>query len=73
MVYDLNYQFYFYSQEKGYSLVRISQSGLLAKFDTPLQKPIKKLIRKSKIKIDGEYSFIQAWKEVEKAGYKVRF
>ena len=73
MAYNPLYQFYFYSTEKGYTFVRPSQSGLLAKFETPLQKPIKKLIRKSKIKIDGEDSFIQAWQVVEKAGYKVVF
>lgn len=73
MVYDLNYQFYFYSQEKGYSLVRISQSGLLAKFDKTQQRPIKKLLRKNRIKIDGENSFILAWKAIEKEGYKVLF
>jgi hypothetical protein len=38
-----------------------------------MQKPIKRLIRKSKIKIDSEYSFVQAWQVVEKAGYKVVF
>ena len=73
MAYNPLYQFYFFSPEKGYTFVRPSQSGLLAKFDTPLQKPIKKLIRKSKIKIDSEDSFVQAWQVVEKAGYKVRF
>jgi hypothetical protein len=73
MAYDLAYQFYFYSPEKGYTLVRISQSGLLAKFDKAMQKPIKKLLRKNRIKIDGESSFILAWKAVEKEGYKVVF
>jgi len=73
MAYNRLYQFYFYSPEKGYTSVRVSQSGLLSKFDSPLQRPIKKLIRKSKIKIDSEDSFIQAWKIVEKAGYQVVF
>jgi len=73
MAYNPLYQFYFYSPDKGYTFVRLSQSGLLAKFSASMQKPIKKLIRKSKIKIDGEYSFIQAWQVVEKEGYKVVF
>ncbi len=73
MNYDLNYQFYFYSQEKGYTLVRISQSGLLSKFDKAQQRPIKKLLRKNRIRIDGESSFILAWKVLEKEGYKVVF
>jgi hypothetical protein len=73
LAYNQLYQFYFYSPEKGYTSVRLSQSGLLAKFAAPMQKPIKRLIRKSKIKIDSEYSFVQAWQVVEKAGYKVVF
>jgi hypothetical protein len=73
MAYDPAYQFYFYSPEKGYTIVRISQSGLLAKFDKKLQRPIKKLLRKNRIKIDGESNFILAWKAVEKEGYKIIF
>lgn len=73
MIYDTDYQFYFYSPEKGYTLVRINQTSLLSKFDKLSQKPIKKLLRKSKIKIGGEETFIQAWKAIEKEGYKVVF
>jgi hypothetical protein len=73
MAYDLNYQFYFYSSEKGYTFVRLSLSGLLSRFDKTQQRPIKKLLRKNRIKIDSERSFILAWKAVEKEGYKVVF
>ena len=73
MAYDLNYQFYFYSPEKGYTLVRINQNSLLAKFEKVSQRPIKKLLRKNRIKINGESGFIQAWKTIEKEGYKVIF
>lgn len=73
MAYEPSYRFYFYSPEKGYTLVRINHSGLLAKFDKKLQKPIKKLLRKNRIRIDGEDSFIQAWQTIEKEGYKVVF
>jgi hypothetical protein len=73
MVYDPAYQFYFYSPEKGYTLVRPNQNSFLSKFDKISQRPINKLLRKSKIKVNGENSFIQAWKAVEKEGYKVIF
>ena len=71
--YNTNYQYYFYSPERQYTSVKITQAGLLSKFDKASQKPVKKLLRKSKIRIDGETGFIQAWKVVEKEGYKVVF
>lgn len=73
MIYNLNYTYYFYSPEKGYTSVRMNQGSLLAKFDKGSQKPIKKLLRKHKIRISGEDSFTQAWKAIEKEGYKVVF
>lgn len=73
MVYNLNYSFYFYSPEKGYLSVRMNQLALLSKFDKLSQKQIKKLLRKNKIRITGEESFVTAWKIVEKEGYKVVF
>jgi hypothetical protein len=73
MVYNNDYQFYFYSPENGFTSVRINQGGLLAKFKKEEQIQIKKLIRKNKIRIFGEESFVRAWKVVEKEGYKVVF
>ncbi|MDP2337617.1 MAG: hypothetical protein Q8N05_14470 [Bacteroidota bacterium] len=73
LVYSNDYQFYFYSPEKGFTSVRINQAGLLAKFKKEMQMPIKRLLRKNKIRINGEERFIQAWKVVEKEGYKVIF
>lgn len=73
MVYDNDYQFYFYSPEKGYTSVRMNMGALLSKFGKESQKPIKKLLRKNKIRISGEESFISAWKVVEKEGYKMVF
>ena len=73
MIYDPSYQFYFYTPPKSYTSVRITLPSLLSKFDKTLQKPIKKLLRKNKIKIQDEYSFVQAWKAIEKEGYKVIF
>lgn len=73
MIYDSAYQFYFYSPEKGFTSVRLNWISLIAKFDKLSQKPIKKLLRKNRIKISGEKSFIHAWKVIEKEGYKVVF
>lgn len=73
MSYDLNYNYYFYSPEKGYTSVRLNYYDLLSKFDKVTQKLIKKLFRKNKISIIGEESFIHAWKLIEKEGFNVVF
>jgi hypothetical protein len=73
MAYEQEYQYYFYSPEKGYSTVKLNQSALINQFAKPDQKPIKKLLRKSKISIVDEASFTRAWKVAENAGYKVIF
>lgn len=73
MIYETSYQYFLYSREQGYTSVRINQGGLLAKFDKTLKKPIKKLLRKNRIKIIDEASFILAWKVAEKEGYKIIF
>ncbi len=73
MVYGTEYQYYFYSQEKGYNLARMNSNSFLSKFVKESQKPIKKLLRKNRIRILDENSFVQAWKVVEKEGFKVIF
>ena len=71
LAYTNDYQFYFYSPEKGYISVRPNWLSLNAKFNKTDQKPIKKLLRKNKIRIDSEENFVRAWKLIEKEGYKV--
>jgi hypothetical protein len=73
MAYNTDYQFYFYSPEKGYTSVRPTHSGMISKFTKTQQKSIKKLLRKNRIRIIGEESFVQAWKAIEKEGYEVTF
>jgi hypothetical protein len=73
LVYSQNYQYYFYSPEKGYSSVRMNLGALLSKFDKVSQKAIKKLLRKNRIKITDENSFVYAWKLVEKEGFALIF
>ena len=73
MEYTTDHQFYFYSPEKGYTPVRLNRSALLAKFVKTDQKAIKKLLRKNRMQILDEDSFIDAWKTTEKDGFKVVF
>jgi hypothetical protein len=69
--YANDYQFYFYSHEKGYTSVKPNWLSLIAKFAKTDQKPIKRLLRKNKIRISNEESFVRAWKVIEKEGYKI--
>lgn len=73
MQYETEYQYYLYSPEQGYTSIRINQGSLLAKFGKTLQKPIKKMLRKNRIRIADEESFVSAWKLVENEGYVVQF
>lgn len=71
--YISSYQFYFYSPEDGYSLIRLNRNALLAKFNVSDQKQIKKLLRKNRLRISDEESMILAWKIIERAGYRIIF
>lgn len=73
MAYKLQYQYYFYSPEKGYTNVKLNKSRFLSKFEKPAQKPVKKILRKNRIRIEDEHSFVQAWFTVEKEGYRINF
>ena len=73
LAYNASYQFYFYSPEKGYSLVRLNRNAFLEKFKEADQKPVNKLLRKNRVRIADEESLILAWKIVERAGYKINF
>lgn len=73
MIYTNEYQFYFYSPENGYTLVRLNNNALLSKFKESDQKPIKKILRKSKVRVTGEESLVLAWKIIEKEGFKINF
>ncbi len=73
MEYTAVHHLYFYSAEKGYANIKSNRASFLLKFDKTSQKPIKKLLRKNKIRIENEDSLVQAWKIVEKEGYKILF
>lgn len=73
MEYVPDYHLYFYSADKGYTSVKTNRASFLSKFEKVYQKPIKKILRKSRIKIENEDSLIQGWKVIEKEGYQVLF
>lgn len=71
--YKADYQFYLYSSDKGYSVVRPSLTGLLAKFSKDLKRPIKKELRKNRIRVVDEASFVLAWKCINESGFQPIF
>lgn len=71
--YTNSYQYYFYAPGKGYTLVRPNLNAFLDDFNELDQKPVKKIIRKNRVRISDEASLILAWKIVENAGYKIFF
>jgi hypothetical protein len=73
MEYTPAYVYYFYSPEKGFSPVRMNLVSFLSKFDKTQQKPIKRMLRKKRIRIEGEVSFIQAWNAIKGEGYQIAF
>lgn len=73
MEYVPDYHLYFYSADKGYTSVKTNRTSFLSKFEKVYQKPIKKILRKSRIKIVNEDLLIQGWKVIEKEGYQVLF
>lgn len=64
------HQIYFYSREKGYANVKPNATSFLSKFEKQTQRPIKKLLRKNRIRINSEDALIQAWELVSKEGYQ---
>lgn len=73
MEYTPAYVYYFYSPEKGFTSVRMNLLSLLSKFDKTQQKPIKRMLRKKRIRIEGEGSFIRAWNAINGEGYKIKY
>lgn len=73
MAYEKEYLYYFYSPDNGYASVKPTKTGLLSRFDKESQRPIKKILRKNKIFILDEFTFIFAWQTIEKNGFKVIF
>lgn len=73
MTYQPAYNYYFYSREKGYDLIRLNRNSLLSKFDKPTQKLIKKLLRKNDVSFDTEADFVTAWNLIKENGININF
>jgi hypothetical protein len=71
MEYEPAYNYYFYSREKGYDLIRINKNSLLSEFDKPTQKLVKKLLRKNGASFDTEADFVAAWNLIKENGIKI--
>jgi len=61
LAFQPSFYYYIYAADKGYSPIKINRSSLLSKFNKPNQKLVKKLLRKNKVLIEDEHSFISAW------------
>jgi hypothetical protein len=73
MSYQQAFNYYLYNAVKGYELIRINKSSLLSKFDKLTQKSVKKILRKNKVQITNESSFVLAWDLLKKNGIIVNF
>jgi len=73
MSYQEAFSYYFYSGEKGYELTRLNRNSFLSKFDKPIQKSVKKILRKNNVSITNEASFVQAWNLIKENGIKINF
>ena len=70
LAFQPSFYYYIYSADKGYSPLKMNRSSLLSKFNKPNQKLVKKMLRKNKVLIEDEHSFVAAWnlikdKEIE--------
>ena len=73
LAFQPSFYYYFYSADKGYSPIKPNRGSLLSKFDKPNQKLVKKLLRKNKVQILDEKSFVAAWNLVMEHGIKINF
>jgi hypothetical protein len=64
-IYQEAYSYYLYHPGKGYELIRINKNSLLSKFSQPDQKQVKIILRKNGVKINGEESFVRAWRLID--------
>jgi len=73
MSYQEAFNYYLYNRKKGYDLIRINKNSLLSKINKLTQKSVKKLLRKNKIEVNDELSFINAWNLLKENGITVNF
>lgn len=73
LAYKQSYSYYIFSPGKGYSLLKINRNSLLSKFDKPNQKLVKKTLRKNRVMITDEASFVLAWNVIKENGITINF
>lgn len=73
MSYQEAFNYYFYSSQKGYELIRLNRNSFLSKFDKPIQKTVKKILRKNNVSITDEPSFVKAWNLIKENGITINF
>ena len=73
MSYQEAYNYYLYNSKMGYELIRINKNSLLSKFDKLTQKSVKKILRKNKVLVNDEQSFVIAWNLLKENGITVNF
>jgi len=71
LAYQQSYSYYMYSADKGYSPLRLNRNSLLLKFDKPNQKLVKKILRKNRVVIEDEASFVLAWNVIKENGISI--
>lgn len=73
LAYQKSYLYYIYAASKGYSSISLNRNSLLSKFDKPNQKLVRKALRKNRVMISDEASFILAWNILKENGIKPSF
>jgi len=73
MSYQQAYNYYLYNDKKGYELIRLNRNSLLSNFDKLTQKSIKKILRKNKVQVTDESTFVIAWNLLKENGITVNF
>ncbi len=70
MSYQEAYGYYLYHPKKGFELLKPGRGSLLSKFSQADQGAIKKLLRKSRIKVDSEASLLEGWRLIQAKKFK---
>lgn len=73
LAYQKSYIYCIYAVGKGYSSISLNRNSLLSKFDKPNQKLVRKTLRKNRVMISDETSFILAWNILKENGIKLNF
>ena len=73
MEYLPTYYYYMFSEGKGYTPLNISRNSLLSVFSPANQKLAKKLLRRNRVTVTDEVSFVLAWNLLKVNGIKAGY